>query len=432
MRAPLVYHWSVMADSEPAVFDATAAAVPLPQSTDRTRPNARVIALLALGHFMIDMNQGALPALLPFIRSAHHLSYAGTGTIVLAGNLTSSIIQPLFGYLADQTARRWMLPLSVALSGVGIALLGIAPSYWTVLGLVLAMGLGVAAYHPEGYKAAASAAGDKRATALSWFALGGNAGIALGAPAMTALVAVFGLGGSLGMLGPTALAAGLFVAFLPAFGAAERHPAAKKLAAEGRAMPGAMALLIFVVTLRSWAQLGFTTFVPFYYVDSLKADPHVVGTLLFVFLGGGALGTMIGGPLADRWGSRTFMIWGLGGVAPLAALFLWSTGPLAFVALGLMGAVLVSTFTVSVVLAQQYLPRNHGMASGLIVGFASGTGGLGVTFLGWLADHWSLMGALWISAMMPLAGFAAAWFLPAPRAQGAKGPCEGPFVRSRR
>jgi FSR family fosmidomycin resistance protein-like MFS transporter len=89
---------------------------------------------------------------------------------------------------------------------------------------------------------------------------------------------------------------------------------------------------------------------------------------------------------------------------------------LAFVALGLMGAVMVSTFTASVVLAQQYLPKNAGMATGLIVGFASGTAGLGVTLLGWLADRHGLMLALWISALMPLAGFVAAWFLPTPRA----------------
>src|SRR5712692_7886653 len=102
-----------MADSEPAVLDATAAP-PFIRSIERARPNARLIGLLALGHFVIDMNQGSLPAVLPFIRSAHHLSYAGTATIVLAGSLTSSIIQPLFGYLADQTARRWMLPISIA------------------------------------------------------------------------------------------------------------------------------------------------------------------------------------------------------------------------------------------------------------------------------------------------------------------------------
>jgi MFS transporter, FSR family, fosmidomycin resistance protein len=406
-----------MAESKPAVYEVTAAPTLFSSLAERARPNVRLIALLSLGHFVVDLNQGALPALLPFLRAAHDLSYAAAGTIVLGANLTSSIIQPLFGYLADQTSRRWILPSAVALTAVGLALTGVSLGYVTLLALVLAMGLGVAAYHPEGYKTATGVAGDRKATALSWFSLGGNLGVALGPPAITALITGFGLSGTLAMLVPSMLVAGLLVAALPRLTEPERPaPTPTKRLAEGRNMPRAMALLVFVVMVRSWTQLGFITFVPFYYVDHLKADPRIVGTLLFVFLGSGAVATVIAGPIADRWGPRPFMVWVFLAVTPLAALFLLVTGPMAFVALGLMGAVLVSTFTVSVVLGQQYLPRNAGMASGLIVGFAIGTGGLGVTFLGWVADHHGLMTALWISALMPLLGSLAASFLPAPRA----------------
>jgi FSR family fosmidomycin resistance protein-like MFS transporter len=96
-------------------------------------------------------------------------------TIVLAANVASSIVQPLFGYFADRESRRWMLPASVLLTGGGFALMGLAPGYVALLGLVIAMGLGVAAYHPEAYKTATSVAGERKATALSWFSLGGNA-----------------------------------------------------------------------------------------------------------------------------------------------------------------------------------------------------------------------------------------------------------------
>ena len=145
-----------------------------------------------------------------------------------------------------------------------------------------------------------------------------------------------------------------------------------------------------------------------------------MGPLLFVFLGAGAVGTVVAGPLADRWGHRVFMKWVLLAALPFGMLFLTTRGVLAFVMLGLFGAILTSSFSVSIVLGQAYLPRNSGMASGLIVGFAIGAGGLGVTALGWVADRHGLPAALWISALMPLAAFVATRFLPAPSAHDAR------------
>lgn len=390
-------------------------ALAAPAFASRVRPNARLLALLALGHFVIDVNQGALPAILPFLREAFALSYATTGTIVLVANLTSSIIQPLFGYLADQTARRWLLPLSVFVSGVGLALTGIAPSYAVILALVMVMGFGVAAYHPEGYRTASHVAGDRKATGLSFFAIGGNAGIALGPPIVTAFIAAFGLAGSLGMLLPSLAVAALLTVSLPALSTPVPAQAHAKGAGGQRTMAGAMALLIVVVTLRSWTSLGLTTFVPFFYIDHLKADPRMVAPLLFVYLGAGAIGTLIGGPLADRWGPRRFMVAVFVLATPLTFGFLLTRGILAFLFLAAAGFVLISTFSVSVVLGQAYLPKHLGMASGLIVGFAIGTGGLGVALLGWLADHWGLPLALGVTAAMPFVGFLAALFLPEPR-----------------
>ncbi len=179
-------------------------------------------------------------------------------------------------------------------------------------------------------------------------------------------------------------------------------------------MAGAMTLLIGVVMLRSWTQLGLTTFVPFFYIDYLKADPRVVGPLLFVFLGAGAVGTLVGGPLADRWGARRFIVSVFLLATPLTVGFLLARGALAFLLLGALGFVLISTFSVSVVLAQAYLPRRLGMASGLIVGFAIGTGGLGVALLDWVADRWGLPLALGVTALMPFLGFLASLFLPEP------------------
>src|SRR3984893_16901888 len=281
------------------------AAVVAPSVSEGARPNYKLLGLLALGHLVIDTNQGSLPALLPHLKSALGLTYAATGVIVLMANVTSSMIQPLFGFLADKTARRWLLPLSVFLSAIGISLIGVAPSYYAVLALVMITGFGVAAYHPEGYRTATAVAGERKATGVSIFSTGGNIGIALGPPLMTALLIGFGPTGSLGMLVPGLLVAGLLVAVFPRLSAPPPAAARARANASGaRTMVGAMSLLILVVAIRSWTQLGFTTFMPFYWKDVLHGDPRLVGTLLAVFLGSGAIGTLVAGPIADRVGAR--------------------------------------------------------------------------------------------------------------------------------
>src|SRR5207237_9701089 len=231
-----------MADSKPAVYSAPVAPGFVASTAQAIRPNAKLIALLSLGHVVVDLNQRSLSAFLPFLKTAHQRSYSAVATIVLAANVASSIVQPLFGYFADQTARRWMLPASVLLTGGGFALMGLAPGYAALLGLVVVMGLGVAAYHPEAYKTATGVAGARKATALSWFSLGGNVGVALGPPLVTALIAGLGLAGTLGMIVPTVIVTAVLLAVLPMM-ARPAAAASRPARAHGRNMTRAMAIL---------------------------------------------------------------------------------------------------------------------------------------------------------------------------------------------
>src|SRR5213078_4008736 len=155
------------------------------------------MGLLSASHLATDFANGALPALIPFLRDRFALSYTLVGLLVLSSQASSSLIQPLFGLWSDRRGAMWLLPAGVAVAGVGIAVAADAPSYWLVLLLVLVSGLGSAAYHPEGSKFAGFVSGRKRASGMSWFSIGGNLGFGLGPIATTAVVLAFGLRGGL-------------------------------------------------------------------------------------------------------------------------------------------------------------------------------------------------------------------------------------------
>src|SRR2546428_4311633 len=142
------------------------------EGSTKAKPNMPLLGLLAVGHMVIDINGGSLAALLPFLKSALSLSYTSAGFVILMSNITSSLIQPLFGYFADQTSRRWILPVAVFISSIGIGLTGLSGSYGIVLALVVLSGIGIASYHPEGYRTATQVAGDRKATGVSIFSTG--------------------------------------------------------------------------------------------------------------------------------------------------------------------------------------------------------------------------------------------------------------------
>src|SRR5438105_1572266 len=173
------------------------------------------MALLSSGHLATDFANGALPALLPFLRDRFSLSYTAVGAVVLASQASSSLIQPLFGLWSDRRGAMWLLPGGLGLGGIGIALAADAPAYWLVLLLVLAAGVGSAAYHPEGSKFAGFVSGRKRASGMAWFSIGGNLGFALGPVSSTALVAAFGLRGGLILAIPSIVVAAALLAATP-------------------------------------------------------------------------------------------------------------------------------------------------------------------------------------------------------------------------
>jgi FSR family fosmidomycin resistance protein-like MFS transporter len=372
---------------------------------------------LAMGHLVADINYSALPAMLPFLKEVLGFSYAMAGTAILVSNVVSSVIQPAFGYLTDRKSLPWFLPLGCIVAGSGMGIVGWASSYYQVLILVAFSGLGVAIYHPEGWRVANFFAGDRKATGMSTFAVGGNLGVALGAIMAVFLVKHLGLKGSTLFMIPGTVVAAVFLFSrfwrVDTTAIKKKNPP-KSIANSLRSAIYPMSLLIAMIMFRSWSQTGLITFIPFYYINYLKGDPMMVGDLLFAFLAAGTVGTFFGGPVADRLGHKKVVLFSLGATCPLLVLFLLSSGFWAFFWLTLAGLILIVSFPVAMVMGQSFMPNNVGMASGLILGLSFGLGGLGASILGLFADLWGIPTTLWIIAFLPLGGLFVGAFIPYP------------------
>jgi FSR family fosmidomycin resistance protein-like MFS transporter len=368
------------------------------------------MALLSSGHFATDFSNGALPALLPFLKDRFSLSYTAVGAVILASQASSSLIQPLFGLWSDRRGAMWLLPVGVAVAGAGIAVAADAPSYSLVLLLVLISGVGSAAYHPEASKFAGFVSGRKRASGMAWFSIGGNLGFALGPLATTAVVAAFGLHGGLLLAIPALVVALAFLAGSPYLRGFAPDPGVRR-AVTGDDDVFAMKLLLGVIALRSVAWFGLITFVPLWEVSLGHSKAHG-NHLLALMLFAGGVGTLALGPLADRFGPRTVLIASVVATGPLAFVFILVGGVPGAIALALVGTCVVGTFGVTMVMGQEYMPRHIGTASGLVIGLSVGLGGVAAVALGWLADASSLRAALVVAAAAPLLASALAFMLP--------------------
>jgi FSR family fosmidomycin resistance protein-like MFS transporter len=381
----------------------------------RREIDRRGIAALSAGHFATDFSNGALPALLPFLVERFDLSYTQVGALVLVSALASSIIQPLFGLWSDRRGAVWLLPVGVALAGGGMALAAASPSYGLCLAFVVVSGIGTAAYHPEGSKFANYVSGARRASGMSLFSIDGNLGVAFGALATAPLLLLLGrLGGLLIALPSLAVAALLLASLHYLRGFEPERRRVRALAGEDH--PGALALLLGVVAVRSVGWFGLLTFVPLWAV-SLGHSESYGNNLLALMLFTGGVGTLVAGPLADRIGRRPVLVGSLVATPILTLVFVAVGGALGAAALALVGVCVVGTFGVTGVMSQEYLPSRIGLASGLVIGFSIGLGGIAALALGALADAVDLETAMYACAAVPAAAVVLGLLLPSSRAR---------------
>ena len=377
----------------------------------------RAMGSLSAGHLFTDVNQGAVAALIPFLASERGISLAAAGALVLAATASSSIVQPIFGVFSDRKPLPALMPLGLLVAGIGISLVGVAPSYPLLLLCVVLSGLGVAAFHPEAARYANYVSGSRRARGMSFFSVGGNAGFALGPALATPLVILFGLPGTLLLALPAAIVAAVLLHELPRLRTFQPEVAGREKASnpETANVPEAwwpFTRMVGVVTLRSVVYFGLITFVALYYERVFGASKALGNTALTVMLAAGAVGTLIMGPLADRFGRRTVLATSMLLLAPLIFTFTLS-GPFSgLVVLAFVGAAMIGTFGVTVVMGQEYLPTRIGLAAGITMGFSIGLGGLGAPLLGVVADRYGLTTTMLTVAALPVLGLILTLTLP--------------------
>jgi FSR family fosmidomycin resistance protein-like MFS transporter len=363
--------------------------------------NRRGIALTSSAHVVNDLYQGAVPALLPFLVAERQYTYAAVSGLTLAATVLSSVAQPAFGWWTDRSPRRWLIPVGTLTAAAGVALAGLMSSYvftWLVIAL---SGLGIAAFHPDAARAARQAAGNST-RAMSVFALGGNAGFALGSLLTTPVLLWAGLRGTVLLLLPALAMASLLFARLNHVldgraGRPRRH-----------AMPQgdddwrSFIRLTVVVVLRSIVFFGLTSFLALYFIRHLGVSSAAGNCVLTQFLVAGAVGTLLGGWMGDRYGRLASIRTGFALSVPALAGLVIAPGPLtAGAAVAVAGVALYLPFSVFVVLGQDYLPHRIGTASGVTVGLAVSIGGLFSPLLGWLADRTDLRLSLILLIAVP-------------------------------
>ncbi|MDD4701294.1 MAG: MFS transporter [Desulfovibrio sp.] len=415
------------------------------------------ISLVSLGHLSCDVNGGALPAILPFLRTHYGLTYQATGGLMFAYSCLSSIIQPLFGLMADRLSKPWLIPLGVFLAGIGLAAVGFMSSYWAIFAAIGLSGVGAALFHPEGARFANKVSGQSKGTGMSIFSIGGNAGFVIGPLLATFFLSWFGMPGTavfgllatvmasiltlliMRMVAPEAAAAaqrtaqaaygnsnsatGMPSAMLPADEAAARsgEAPAKEFAAgaaDGAALDvkddasdvlknnwREFSKLTGAIIARSILFIGFNTFIPLYWVNGFGQSRAAGAVALTVFCTFGVMSNILGGVLADRYGFRAIVRLGFALVTPVVLAFsLMPSLYAAYAMLPLLGFVLYAPFSSLVVLGQTYLARNIGFASGVTLGLATSLGGVFAPVLGWVADNHGLPRTFQCLALVALVG----------------------------
>jgi FSR family fosmidomycin resistance protein-like MFS transporter len=369
---------------------------------------------IGASHLLNDlMTVGIVPALLPLYKQAFNLNYTQAGFIVLVSYLTSSVMQPVFGYMTDKRPLPWAL-LGVFITGLGLGLTGYTSNYYLLLLFVAISGLGSGLFHPESNRAVFLASHNERGKAQAIYQVGGNSGQALGPLLIPIFLSAAGLKGTWIFFLLGAVSVALTGWMLPWYKKKLHHNIGSKKRLSGKNRPLGLTILLCVVILRSWVQIGVAGFLPFY-LQQNGMTYHKAVLFTFLFLGAGALSTYIGGRLSDRMSRKSLLVWSLACSVPFSILVPYTSGIWSVIVITLLGFTILSSFAVTVVYGQMLLPNNISMASGLMIGFGVGAGGIGATFMGSISDNYGVNVVMHLFTIFVVLAVIIAFLIPSDR-----------------
>ncbi|WP_104381960.1 MFS transporter [Sphingobacterium sp. HMA12] len=373
-----------------------------------------ILFAISISHLLNDLIQSVIPAVYPLLKANYALSFTQIGIITLVFQLTASILQPFVGLYTDKNPTPRSLAVGMLFSLAGLLCIAFASSFIYILLSVSLIGMGSSIFHPEASRVAHLASGGKKGLAQSIFQVGGNAGGAIG-PLLAALIVIpFGQQ-YIGVFGVLAILAILILTYVgnwyqlhlrPKSTAAAHSSAQIKSNFSKSKIIFALVILLILIFSKYFYMASMTSYFTFYLIDKFGISVQESQIYLFVFLASVAVGTILGGPLGDRYG-RKLIIWvSILGAAPFTLLLPHVGLTLTMILSVLIGLIISSAFSAILVYATELIPGKVGMIAGLFFGLAFGMGGIGSALLGWLADKTSIEHVFNICAYLPLIGIA--------------------------
>ena len=399
-------------------------AVP-PAQSQASETAFAVIMAVSLGHLLNDTMQSLIPALYPMLKDGYGLDFTQIGILGFVFQVTASLLQPVVGIYTDKRPLPYSLAVGMGFTLIGLLFLAFAHTYWVLLVGASFVGLGSSVFHPEASRVARLASGGRHGLAQSLFQVGGNIGSAIG-PLLAAFIVL-----PRGQVSVSWFSVIALVGMVVLYGVG-RWYAAHRAANAGRKAPAPALVLPRAVVIRTIGILvlltlskhlymtSISSFYTFYVIDRFGVSVQDAQILLFVFLGAVAIGTVAGGPVMDRFGTR-FTIWfSILGALPFTLVlpfvdFTW-TVILTFI----IGVILASAFSAIVVFAQELVPGRVGLVAGLFFGLAFGIGGVGAAVLGIVADRTSIEFVFRLCAYLPLLGLLTVFLPPIGKGRAAR------------